>query len=362
VFDAIAWQNSVGLASSYVEANVIDMTGAKAEKVTVSKGRLDDGISTDVDLVNAETYATGENYNLGDATLANSYVSTDKEKNTYPAIDKTISWTQNLYMFTKNSAGEYVIAAQGTDLTSTSIVKGIANLWGTTSKYATNDYTQYLVKTIVNGTVTYTAYTGYQNVPSYTNVSVSYFPASDNVYVGYVFVDATGENASVAKTEVAYIYAGNEIGIVNGYPTYNVTVDGDVKQVSTTGNGTTQMDAVTTPPASGLYKLSYNSDDKVVAVTAIAAAAGVRVDMANLTGCYSTVITNSTVTTQLTDAKFYQITSTGIVKLADAAAVQTLIDTLNPTNPSAKLYTVNATVLFPATDTTHGNAVYITVE
>jgi hypothetical protein len=212
VFDAIAWQNSVGLASSYVEANVIDMTGAKAEKVTVSKGRLDDGISTDVDLVNAETVKTGKNYNLGDATLANSYVSTDKEKNTYPAIDKTISWTQNLYMFTKNSAGEYVIAAQGTDLTSTSIVKGIANLWGDTSKYATNDYTQYLVKTIVNGTVTYTAYTGYQNVPSYTNVSVSYFPASDNVYVGYVFVDATGENASVAKTEVAYIYAGNEIG------------------------------------------------------------------------------------------------------------------------------------------------------
>jgi hypothetical protein len=101
VFDAIAaWQNAQGLVPEHVLANVVDMTAAKAEKITVSRDLDKDG-EADID-----DTVEGEQPGYLNFAKAEATVSTNMKSNK--------DWLVNLYKFTKNAAGEYVFEDVGT--------------------------------------------------------------------------------------------------------------------------------------------------------------------------------------------------------------------------------------------------------
>jgi hypothetical protein len=360
VFDVIAWQNSQALKPEYVAANVVDMTGAKAENVVINKDRTDVA-NTVPGNENEQGYlrnAENTSANIGDATPNNSYVSTDIKKNTAPYTSN--SWTTSLYMFAKNAAGEYVISGQGTNVEDNQTIKtNVSNVWSDGIKnYATNDYTQYLVKTLVDSKYVYTAYTGFQKVPTLYPVKVSFFPAADGVYVGMVFVDATGANQGITSTKVAWINDNTSNGNDGGYNRYSVYIDGVLTPVYATAN--TTMD---TAAADGLYTLSFNSDNKVVKVEPYVQT----MEIDNVTGCNMNVVYNGGGTVAddvanlvIGEVKFYLVNADGsITALADSAAVQSMIDEMVYSGSySAKKYNINALVQLNTAG--FGTAVYVT--
>jgi len=381
VIDVAAWQNSIALADPYLAANIVDMTAAKTPNVAISKDAyLDGNFDGAADIQNAEAngqtaVALDVTFKAGGTNANNiAYASTDNDRNV------TGGWTTVLYKFTKNAAGQYAIVDAGiTPAHVNGAVYGTAAncvfVKGVQTKldnYYTNDTTKYLVKTLVNGVATYTAYTGYQNMPSYTGAKISYYPAANGVYVDMVFVDATAATLGADSTQIAFINSKTAGYLNAGLNGYDVYLDGTATAKYATTAGDTAMSNLTIARPY-LYRLSYNTDKNIVGVAALTNDIDYKT-LANLTGCNQTVITNATNSaaasdtdsvTLSADCKYYQIGSNGsLTTLTNGAAdVQALITAKAYANGSSVVmgpkYDVTAYVVYTSASNKTGIAVYV---
>ena len=282
VISKMAWVNSYQpLVPSYAAADLMMMNGTPV-KSAVMYGTT------------AGTFSGVAAPALG--VYADRKVSTDVANN--------LEYYKNLYQYTVNADGKYVITAVGTELTAQTIQTNVTNTWGTA---ATNDYTVYLVETLdASGNSVYNSYTGYKTVPSMGNVDVSYMVGTDGHYVTYAYVDAT---AATYAGETLVTWIGDDtvdavIGSNNAYYT-----NGAGSTLLTVAGGQTL--AAVGFGGSDVYEVTRNLAGEVTGVTKYFTkytADGTKAQtFTSVTGCTGTSITDGTNSFNCTGATVYEI-------------------------------------------------------
>ena len=324
VVDGIVWITDGKTYSDKqtASAGVIMAGGEAVTDVTVSKVGFAGA---------AEIATTGREDGQGipsQATVStvkanNAYYNSSNHNNMHAVVKYAVDANGN-YTLYYNETNVYNLCGAATVVSATNPNLGRGtNYYGVTEVIRADEKTVFTVKTIVGGAAKYTSYTGIANVPTIKSANaVVAVQENDAKYASFIYVDAT--NAIFAgSTAVAFVtedHRANFEDTTTRLSYYNVYINGEKTTVEvdkTLASTPVDIDRDIFKAGPGLYKLEFNNEGKVVAVTPIS--------LTGADGYYTGVIASTS----------------DVVVTLDAAnpALENIGDTINHTG--ATIYVVN---------------------
>lgn len=226
--------NVTGTANIDIEATVdlyLDAYGyvIQVDEYTAAASNL--VVVVDVDKSGSNTlFSSDTSYYAQVVTTSGEVEVIEIDKDSYEAFDGVAI----VGVIETDKEGVYELDDETTGSTNTSVTITKGTVQNTLAKG--NSSTIYIVATERNGKTTYTAYTGYKNVPSMTATSGAYYTKNGSNYASIIFVG----NATVADDSTSNVLIAlggrhtlnRDSSNSTGYYTYNAVVDGEVTTVN----------------------------------------------------------------------------------------------------------------------------------